>query len=171
MSWVLGQFDSPEEMLEAARKLRTLGHADLDGYSPYPLHGMEEAFALKRSRVPLLVLCCALFGASAGYFMQYWCNAVDFPINVGGRPFHALWTNVPITFECGVLLGGFAAFFGVLALCGLPRLHHPVFDAEPFRAASLDRFWISVRADEREKAEADLRSVGATEIAVVEDPK
>jgi hypothetical protein len=167
--WILGQFETPEAMLDAARQLRERGHADIDGYAPFPVHGMEEAFALPSSKVPYLVLCGGLSGASLGYFMQYWCNAVDFQINVGGRPFHAFWSNIPITFECGILLGGFAAFFGLFALLRLPRLHHPVFDAEPFRSASQDRFWISIRAVEREKAEADLKALGATEISIVED--
>jgi hypothetical protein len=168
MVWVLGQFDSAEALLEAAPKLRELGYDDLDGHTPYPVHGMEEAFALKRSRVPLIVLCFGLFGASAGYFMQWFCNAFDFPINVGGRPFHAMWTNVPVTFECGVLLGGFAAFFGLFILCRLPRPHHPVFDAEPFRSHSLDRFWVSLRCEDGDKAEADLRKLGASEVAFVD---
>jgi hypothetical protein len=169
MAWVLGEFASAEAFLDAAPKLRALGHADLDGYSPYPVHGMEEAFALRRSRVPLVVLCCGLFGASFGYFMQWFCNVFDFPINVGGRPFHALWTNVPVTFECGILLGGLSAFFGLFALCGLPRPHHPVFDAPAFRSASLDKYWISIHSTDREKAEADLRNLGAAEVSVVED--
>ena len=167
--WILGQFRTPEQMLEAARKLREGGHADLDGYSPFPVHGMEEAFALPKSRVPLYVLIGALTGASLGYLLQYWCNVVDFPINVGGRPFHLFWSNIPITFECGVLISGFTAFFGLFAICGLPRPHHPVFDANEFRSASQDCFWISIHSTEREKAEADLRALGADEVAVVEE--
>src|SRR5262249_36175010 len=134
-------------MLEAARKLREPGLKDIDAYAPYPVHGMEEACGFPKSKVPLLVFGGGMTGAALGYLLQYWCNAVDFPINVGGRPFHSPWQNVPITFECGVLLGSFAAFFGLWALLKLPRLHHPVFEVAAFRSASIDRFWVSVRTE------------------------
>jgi hypothetical protein len=167
--YVLGQFASSAKFLEAARTLRSRGHEDVDGYSPYPIHGFEEAFGVPRSRVPLLCLCGGLSGASIGYLMQWWCNAVDFPINVGGRPFHSFWQNIPITFELGVLLGALSIFFGLFALLRLPQLHHPVFDIAAFRSASIDRYWISVRAEDVEKARADLAGCGADSVSVVED--
>jgi hypothetical protein len=165
--WVLGEFASAQKMLEATRRLRALGHREIDGHSPYALDELEEAFALPRSRVPLLVLVGGLLGAAAGYVMQWWCNAVDFPINVGGRPFHSTWSFVPITFETGVLGAAFAAFFGLFILLRLPRLHHPIFEVNAFRSASLDSFWISIHTDERKVAEADLRALGAIEVEVV----
>jgi hypothetical protein len=167
--FVLGQFSSSTSWLEAARALRGKGHDDIEGYSPYPIHGFEEAFAMPRSRVPLLVLCGGLGGASLGYTLQWWCNAVNFPINVGGRPEHSFWQNIPITFECGVLLGAASAFFGLFALLKLPRLHHPVFDVNAFRSASIDRYWISVRTADTDKARADLAAAGADEISIVEE--
>ncbi len=171
-AWVLGQFSSSDALLDAGRQLRTLGHSDLDAYSPYPLHGIEEALALPKSRVPLMVLCAALIGASSGYLLQWWCNVISYPINVGGRPLHSPWTNVPITFELGVLISGLTAFFGLFALLGLPRLHHPVFEAESFRRASIDRYFLSVGAasdEEREKISAELTRLGAEETSVVEE--
>jgi hypothetical protein len=166
---VLGRFASSAKFLEAARTLRSRGQEDVEGYSPYPIHGFEEAFGMKRSRVPLLCLGGGLTGASIGYLMQWWCNAVDFPINVGGRPEHSFWQNIPITFELGVLLGAFGCFFGLFALLKLPRLHHPVFDIAAFRSASIDRYWISVQAENVEQARSDLAGCGAEEISVVED--
>lgn len=168
MKLVLGQFASSVKWLEAARTLRARGHAGVEGYSPYPIHGFEEAFGMPRSRVPLLCLGGAISGASIAYLMQWWMNAVDFPINVGGRPEHSFWQNIPITFELGVLLGAFGAFFGLFALLKLPRLHHPVFDIAAFKSASIDRYWISVPAADVERARADLAGCGADEISVVE---
>ena len=168
-SFVLGQFDTAEGMLQAARKVREAGFPDVDAYAPYPVHGMEEACGMPKSRVPLLVLIGGLSGASGGYLLQWFCNAFDYPINVGGRPFHSPWTNIPITFECGILLGSLTAFLGLWMLLGLPRLHHPVFEVAAFRSASIDRFWVSVRTeltgDEREKINKELASAGATEIS------
>jgi hypothetical protein len=159
MTW-LAEFASPEEVVEASHALAGEG-ADFDVYTPYPIDGLAAA----RSPVPLMVLLGALIGGVGGYLLQWWCNAVDFPINVGGRPAHAPLSFVPITFELSVLLGSLGAFIGVLALAGLPRLHHPVFDAARFRSASIDRFWIALRAPDPSR----LRELGAQWIGPVED--
>src|SRR5438067_4379815 len=120
-TWVLGEFATPDEMVRAARRLRELGYKRLDTYSPYPVEGTSHAMGLPRSRVALFTLCGGLGGATLGYLMQWFMNAVDFPINVGGRPPHSPPSFIPITFETGVLLGAFAAFFGVIALMRLPK--------------------------------------------------
>jgi hypothetical protein len=159
MTW-LAEFISAEQVVEASQVLAAQG-ADFDVYSPYPIDGVAST----RSPVSLIVLLGALIGASGGYLLQWWCNAVDFPINVGGRPAHAPLSFVPITFELSVLLGALGAFIGVLALSGLPRLHHPVFDAVRFRSASIDRFWIALRAPDG----ARLRDLGALWVGAVED--
>lgn len=171
-AWILGEFAAPQAMLAAARALREAGHAELDAYSPYPLHGLDEALGLKKSKVPLLVFGGGMTGAIGGYLLQWWCNAIDYPINVGGRPLHSPPAFIPVTFELAILLGAFGAFFGLMMLMRLPRLHHPVFEAEAFRSASLDRFWVSVctsdeaRTDEIRRALTDL---GASETAIVEE--
>jgi hypothetical protein len=167
--YVLGQFSTANALLDATRTLRERGKEDLETYSPYPVHGMEETLGTPKSRVPLLVLGGGLTGCTVGFLMQWWCNAVDYPINVGGRPLISLPSMVPICFELSILLGAFGAFFGLMMLMGLPRLHHPVFDADAFRSASVDHFWISFRTDDVEKAQAELSGLGASEISVVED--
>jgi hypothetical protein len=169
----MGQFDTPEQMLTAARTLRESGHSEIDAYAPYPVHGMEEACGYTKSIIPKLVLGGGLAGAAGGYLLQFWCNAIEYPINVGGRPFHSPWQNVPVTFECGVLLGSLTAFLGLWMLCQLPRLHHPVFEVAKFRSASIDRFWVSVRTSagdvDREKISKQLGELGASEISTVEE--
>ena len=171
-TWILGQFANPEALVGAARKLRELGHTELDTYSPYPVEGIEDAIGLRRSRVPLICLIGGLTGASGGFLMQWYLNAVNWPINVGGRPPFAAPSFIPVTFELGVLLGSFAAFFGLFAILGLPRPHHPVFEVEAFRSASQDGFWLSVcsRAAEQKGAiESALGELGASNVASVED--
>jgi hypothetical protein len=169
--YVLGQFPTSDTLLAAARRLRQEGFEELDAHSPYPLHGAAEALGLPRSRVPLFVLLGGLTGATLGYLMQWWMNAVDYPIIVGGRPQHGPPTNIPITFETGVLLAVLAAFFGAMALFGLPRLYHPVFKAKGFRRATVDELWLSVRlaAGSDETVRRILTEQGALQIDAVED--
>jgi hypothetical protein len=169
--FVLGEFTTPDECVDAARKLRVSGVTGLDAYSPYPLHGIDEALELPRSKVPLMALICGVVGAGSGYLMQWWMNAVSYPINVGNRPMHGFWTNIPITFECGILGAVLSIFFGsVFGFFGLPRPYHPVFESERFRTASLDRFWISAETDSDENVHAleeSFRQVGAHKIHTV----
>jgi Protein of unknown function (DUF3341) len=186
--WVLGSFKQSDKCLAAIRALRESGEKDLDMYSAYPVHGAEEALALPRSKVPLIVLCGALFGAANGYGIQTWANAAPTPwlqsllsgpwlgslrgymLNVGGRTPHAWALNIPITFELGVLIGAFSAVIGMFVLNGLPRLHHPVFEIEAFRSAQIDRFWVSIATEDGSKPDAlkaQLASLGAEDISTV----
>jgi Protein of unknown function (DUF3341) len=170
-SWVLGEFASPEQLLGAARGMRERGYAYLDAHAPFPVPGLSEALGLPKSKVPYLVGCFGLGGAALGFLMQWWCNGVDFPINVGGRPLLSAPSFIPITFECGVLAGALAAFFGVLALMRLPKPYHPVFEVDAFKTATLDRFWISVGFAPgdfgKKRALADLTRLGALQLATV----
>ncbi len=169
--FVLGVFTQPEACVEAARQLHAQGVPGLDAYSPYPLHGIDEALELPPSKVPLVALVGGLFGVIGGYTMQWWMNGVDYPINVGNRPPHGFWTNIPITFECGILLAVLSIFFSsIFGFFQLPRTYHPVFESEQFRTASLDRFWISVETEDESKVEGlreQLRAVGAKRIHTV----
>jgi hypothetical protein len=169
---VLGQFDTGRAMLLAARRVRELGFTDLDGHTPYALEGMEAAIGTGRSRVPFFVLVGGLAGASFGYLMMWWCNAVDYPLNVGGRPLNSYPAFVPITFELAVLFASIAAMVAMLASAGLPKPYHPVFDAEAFRSASVDKFWLSIRVDtleDRGRALGALDRLGASHVTWVDE--
>src|SRR5918911_388198 len=96
--YVVAEFGDEAALCAAARRLRELGHTDLDAHSPVPLHGIDEALGLKKSLIPKIAFTGGLTGAIAGYLMQWWMNASDYVINVGNRPPHSPPTNIPITF-------------------------------------------------------------------------
>ncbi len=168
-SWVLAEFRDEAALCAAARRLRALGHGRLDAYSPIPLHQIDEALGLRRSPVPLIALLGGLAGASGGYLMQFWMNAVDFPINVGNRLQHSPPTNIPITFESGVLIASLCIVVGLVALSGLPRLHHPVFEVDGFRTASVDALWLSaeVKREDEEAVAREMEKCGAVQVSRV----
>jgi Protein of unknown function (DUF3341) len=168
---VVAEFAAEAPLLEAARALRADGQTELDLHSPVPLHGSDEALGLKRSIIPRIALVAGLIGAVSGYVMQWYLVGVDFPINVGGRPPHSPPAFIPVTFELGVLFSALAIFFGLFALWGMPRLHHPVFEVEAFRSASVDGLWLStvVSAEAAEGTAARLRGLGARQVQIVED--
>jgi hypothetical protein len=170
-SYVLGEFAGEAALVTAARLLREQGETGLDAHSPVPVHGIEEALGLRRSVVPLIALSGALVGTASGIAMQWWMNAVDYPINVGGRAMISPLTWIPIAFETTVAVAALSIVLGLFALGGLPRLHHPVFEVEGFRTASVDGFWLSAEV-EPARAEAvaeSFRKLGAKNVARVDE--
>ncbi len=165
-TYVLAEFKDEAALCAAARRMRELGQKQLDAYSPVPVHGIDEALGLPKSKVPLIALIGGLSGAVGGYVMQWWMNGVDYPLNVANRGAHAPPANIPITFESAILLASIAIVLAVILLSGLPRLHHPVFDVEGFRTASLDGLWLSaeVPAAEGEGVVRELQKLGATQV-------
>jgi len=168
--FVIGQFANADALLDGTRKVREAGNKSLDTHTPYPLHGLEDALGLGRPKIPTLVLLGAIAGACIAYAMIYYMNVVDFPINVANRPAHSPPTNLPITFELAVLLGGSSAFFGFFTLAGLPKPYHPVFEADFFARASIDGLFLSVEVPaggDVDKVAADVRGAGAVEVQTV----
>ena len=170
-SYVVAEFASEEAILGAARALRGQGLAELDLHTPVPLHGADEALGLKRSVVPRIALVFGVIGAATGYFIQWYMVAFDFPINVGGRPPHSAPAFIPVTFELGILFAALSIFLGLFALWGMPRLHHPVFEVEAFRSATVDGLWLSaaVEAARVDAVKAELTALGARRVEIVED--
>jgi hypothetical protein len=169
-SHVVAEFKEEGGLLEAARALRARGHRALDLHSPYPVPGAEEALGLSRSTVPLVTLIGGVTGAALGYLLQWYTVGYDWPLNVGNRPPHSPPAFVPVTFELGVLFGALTIFLGLLfGYFAFPRVHHPVFEVEAFRSASIDGLWLSaeVAAAEAEAVATALRELGAAQVSIV----
>lgn len=145
---IMAEFGSERELQHAVVRLEEWGYTRFEIYSPYPVTGETALLREERSNLNWFVLWAALAGAVLALLIQWFTNAFDYPINVGGRPLLSLPAWVPITFETAVLFGGLTAFFGLLLATGLPRLWHPVFEVQGFESASLDRFWIGIGRDD-----------------------
>lgn len=145
---LMGEFDSPEALLEGARRAFAAGFRKMDAYSPIPVDGLAEAIGFHRSSVPLIVLIGGIIGCFGGFFLQYWAAVIDYPINVGGRPLNSWPSFIPVTFELTILVASLFAFFGVLALNRLPMPYHPVFNVERFELASRNRFFLCIEASD-----------------------
>jgi Protein of unknown function (DUF3341) len=169
---LMAEFDNPTDLVAAAREAYEAGYRKINGYSPFPIEALQEAIGFHKTGMPLLVLIGGVIGAILGYGMQYYLSAIDYPINVGGRPFHSWPSFVPITFETTVLCAALAAVFGMLALNGLPQPYHPVFNAPNFEMASRDRFFLAIEAKdplfEYDKTLQFMKSLNAREVVDVE---
>ena len=143
---IVAEFAEPEGLERAFLRLKAIGCTRLESWTPYPVRGVVTR--LPESIVPWLMLAAGLTGAALAYLLQWWCNAYDYPLNVGGRPLNAIPAYIPISFESGVLAASLTGFLAILMLSGLPRLHHPLFEIDGFERASVDRFWIGVDASD-----------------------
>lgn len=141
---LMAEFDTPTDLVVAARKTYAAGYKKIDAYSPFPIEGLSEAIGFDRNGVPLVVLVGGILGCLSGYLLQWWIATVSYPINIGGRPYHSAPAFVVVTFEMTILFAVLAAVFGMLALNGLPMPYHPVFSVPRFVFATKDRFFLIV---------------------------
>lgn len=143
---VMAEFDTPEQILAAAKKTREAGYTLITAYTPFPIEGLAEEINFRWTAVPLLTLIGGLGGGITGFAMQYWMMAVSYPLNIGGRPLNSWPAFIPVTFELTILGASFFAVFGMLALNKLPQPHHPVFNVDRFSHASTDKFFLCIKA-------------------------
>jgi hypothetical protein len=143
---LMAEFDSAQALIDAADKVRRAGYTKADAYSPFPIHGLAEALGFHERHVAPVVLCAGITGALAGYSLEYWTQVIDWPMNIGGRPFHAWVSFIPPAFETTILFAAFSAVIGMLAMNGLPQPYHPVFNVPRFERASQDGFFLAIEA-------------------------
>lgn len=142
------QLESPEDAIDAARTLRGLGYRTLEAHTPYEVKELEPLLLLKRSRVPQVAAAAAIAGIAVAFAILHFTNAVDYPLDVGGRPLDSLPADVPILFETAVLFAALATFFALLVRSGLPQLHRPVFELTGFERVSDDAFFVGIDENE-----------------------
>ncbi len=170
---LMAEFKDPDTLVAAAYRAHYEGYRQMDAFSPFPIEELHDALGAHHSRLPLIVLLGGLTGAIGGYFMQYWMNAVDYPLVVAGKPFNAWPMFIPVTFECMILGAALAAVLGMLGLNGLPQPYHPVFNVERFALASRNRFFLCIEAADGkfdlDRTRSFLENLGAQEVTTVVD--
>jgi hypothetical protein len=168
---MLAEFENPSELVAAARRAREQGYHKVEAYSPFPIEELNEVLHLHHSRLPLIVLVGGILGGLSGYLLQYYIAAIDYPLNIGGRPLNSWPSFIVVTFELTILFAALAAVFGMLALNGLPRPYHPVFNVPRFALASRNRFFLCVESSDpkfdRKETAAFLESLDAKEVIEV----
>lgn len=171
---LLAEFSDPGALLHAAEAVREEGYRHFDTHSPFPIHGMDEAMGLGNAAgVGVFTFFGGLTGFVVAYLLQWWTGAVDYPLNISGKPFFAVEPSVPIMFELTVLFAAFGAVAGMLALNGLPRPYNPLFYSDRFDGVTDDRFFLHIAASDEqfdsEETAATLRKLGALHLELVQD--
>jgi hypothetical protein len=161
-------FETEESVLAAARKMREMGMDKFEAITPYPVHGMEEACGIKRSFIPYVTFGAGLTGLAAGTLLTWWTSAVNWPINVGGKPFFSLPAFVPVMFELTILFSALASVGTLFAVCGLPKVNPPIIDPD----LTSHKFAIFVPQSQGgfdvDKLTGVFKQLGATEVKMSE---
>ena len=162
---LMGVFTREADILEATAVCRKRGYEIVDVYAPYPVHGLDRAMGLRPSRITWACFVLGMTGAAAMLWFQVWASAVDWPVNIGGKPLNSLPAFVPVAFETAVLMAGLGTVAVLLVLARLfpwskPRLAHP--------RVTDDHFVLAIRQTDADldpgMAERLLRQHGAIEV-------
>lgn len=170
---LLAEYQTPGELIAAARKVRDAGYKRWDCYSPFPVHGLDRAMGIRPTILPWLVLGAGLTGCLVALGMQWYVNSPHtaiaaagglggYPLVFSGKPYWSLPAHIPVAFELTVLLASLTAFFGLWTLIGLPRYYHPAFTSRRFRKATDDGFFLVIEAADKTFEEAKTRELIAS---------
>lgn len=168
---LLAEFDTAAGILNAAITVRDSGFAKWDVYTPFPIHGMDDAMGVEKSQVGWFTFAGGVCGFSLGMSMIWFMNGFNYPLVVGGKPLFNPFYAFPVSYELTILLGSFGTLFGMLLLNGLPRWHNPLLANERFRKASDDRYFICIQSADPKfaQARAALEQAGAVAVEEVEE--
>jgi hypothetical protein len=143
---MVAEFETAEAVLEAANKAHAAGYRRMEAYTPIPVHGLDEALGFRPTRLPWLIFAGCLTGAAGMFLFQSWVHVMDYPLNIGGRPYFSWPAFIPVTFEGMVLLGSICAVFGLFAICGFPQPYHSISNTPNFERATSDRFFLCIES-------------------------
>ena len=172
---VLGLFDTPNALMKAIPTVRAAKLGTVEAYTPYPIHGIDEALGLRRSPLGGMVLVMGILGAITAFGFQYWISAIDYPIVTGGKAANSWEAFIPIMFEVTVLFATFTAGLGMLLLLNkLPFFGHPVLSSKAITGITRDRYALAIEAEseafDSAAAARALLEAGAVEVEVLPAP-
>ncbi len=171
---VLAEYTTPADLMHAAEVVRDAGYKYWDVYSPFPIHGMDDAMGLGNSKVGYFTFIGGCTGFTAGMTMIWWMSQYDYPIVVGGKPLFSPLYAFPVSYEMTILLSAFGTLFGMAFLNKLPRWYNPLFKNKRFHAgAQNDKFFIAIEVTDPRYSETETRklleSTGGKHIEQVEE--
>jgi hypothetical protein len=170
---LIAEFRNPEVLHAALRRVKEAGHQALDAFTPYPVEGLDEELGIAPSRIRHAMLAGGLIVAACAFGLQWYSAVIDYPLNSGGRPLNSWQVFLLVPFEVGVFAAALSGVVAFLWSCGLPRLHHPLFEIPGFERATQDHYFLLVAA-KADEAVGELRHVleaaGAVVVTEVRQP-
>lgn len=167
MGGIAGIWTDEHVVVSAAHKTREAGFTKFDAITPFPVHGMEEACGIKRSWIPYVTFVAALVGLFSGLLLTWWTSAVNWPINVGGKPFFSLPAFIPVIFELTILFAALCSVGALFVATKMPKVDPPSIDPD----LTSHKFAIFIPKNDTGYDEAKIERMfkdwGATEVKKV----
>lgn len=115
--YILGVFNDEDVLLDAVDKVRSNGVRIHEVFTPFPVHGLDEALGYRRTRLPIAAFMFGIAGTALALIMQIWMLGYDWPMIIGGKNWASLPPFIPVTFELTVLLSalGMVATFLIVS--------------------------------------------------------
>lgn len=165
---VAGIWLDEHEFVKAARRTRESGFTKFEAISPFPIHGLDDAIGLPMSYIPWITLTFGLTGFAFGTWFTWWTSAVDWALNIGGKPFWSVPAFIPIMFELTILFAALSSVGAMLWICGLPKVDPPVIDPD----LTSHKFGLFIPDNDTgydaAKVEQLFRSLGASDVKKAE---
>ena len=180
---LLAEFDGPDQLVDGCDQARRAGYRKMDAFSPFPVHGIDDAIGIKKTKLPLMVFGVGMTACLIGLALQFYTNGYTqdspvfpgYPFLISGKAMFSLPANIPVTFEVIVLLSAFTAFFGMWALNGLPRFSNPLFRNDNFRKATSHGFFLYIEKGDgsfsESSTESELKEWGANHVERIAAPE
>ena len=164
---IYGIFDDEEVLLDSVKEVRSKDISIKEVYTPFPVHGLDHALGLERTRLAIAAFIYGAIGCTLAIWMTYYIMILDWPQNIGGKPSFAYYLNmpafVPIIFEMTVL---FAAHLMVITYLFKSKLFPGQESSSPDPRTTDDKFLMEIESDDDKKISDLLKKTGATEINV-----
>jgi hypothetical protein len=143
---VMAEFDSVQALVDASKHAVSAGFTKMEAYSPIPVEELNDIIHKKRTKLTTLILIGGITGMATGFGLQYWASVIEYPMNIGGRPFATWPAFIVPSYELTILFSALTAAIGMFALNGLPQPYHPVFNVDRFSMASSDKFFLVIES-------------------------
>jgi len=170
---ILALFETAPDVYKAAEAVRDAGYKNWDVLTPFPIHGMDDAMGLTRSKVPIFTFCGGFVGFFVGFFIAWYMGSFDYPLIVGGKPFFSPIFPFPVAYELTILLAAFGTLDGMFITNRLPMHHHPVMNYDKFHHLTDDKFAVVIEVEDEKYNEESTRellnSLNPTEVTIINE--
>lgn len=150
-NYITAYYQDEEDLLKGIKQIKAKGLEIADVLTPFPVHGVDKALNMGRSRLTRVAFWGGAVGAIIGFGFQAWVFTMDYPMNIGGKPFFAVPSFIPVSFEVTVL---FAAFSMVIAFLAGNKLGPGAKNIIHDERITDNRFLVVVKVDDNNMAES-----------------